>query len=124
MSPPAEALPGGSSIGMIRPMTVFPLPGVSDAPAMINLPTRDEIREMLMRPAVAITALICATLAFVAALAGIVFLAFEGRDSAVIGVFVAGPVVVVLGVIAKRLGAVKEAVNNATVVTPPSDGKA
>lgn len=79
---------------------------------------------MLMRPVVAIVAIICATLAFLGALAGIVFLAYQGRDSAVIGVFVAGPVVAVLAVIAKRLGSVSQAVNSATVVSaPPPDGK-
>lgn len=106
-------------------MTVFPLAELSAPESMISMPTREEIREMLMRPAVAITALVCATLAFVASVAGIVFLAYNGRDSAVIGVFVAGPVVLVLGLIAKRLGAVKEAVNNAAVVVPapPADEK-
>lgn len=78
---------------------------------------------MLMRPAVAITAIICGLIAFLGALTGIIYLVSVGQDSAVIGVFIAGPVVAVLGVIAKRLGAVKEAVNNATVVTPPVDGK-
>lgn len=79
---------------------------------------------MLLRPSIAITAIVCATIAFLGAIAGIVYLVANGKDSAVIGVFVAGPVVLVLGVIAKRLGAVKEAVSNATVITPPVDGKA
>lgn len=123
MRPPAEPLPGGASIGMIPAMTVFPLAELSDPRVMITLPTKNEIREMLMRPAVAITAIVCATLAFLGSVAGIVFLAYQGRDSAVIGVFVAGPVVIVLGLIAKRLGAVKEAVNNATTAATSADGK-
>lgn len=77
-----------------------------------------------MRPAVAITAIVCATIAFLGSVAGIVYLASTGKDSAVIGVFVAGPVVLVLGLIAKRLGAVKEAVNNAgAAAVASSDGK-
>jgi hypothetical protein len=79
---------------------------------------------MLMRPSIAITAIVCATISFLGAISGIVYLVIMGKDSAVIGVFVAGPVVLVLGVIAKRLGAVKEAVNNASVTTVTSDGKA
>lgn len=67
---------------------------------------------MLDRPAVAITAMICATLAFVAALAGIVFIVHDGHDASVIGLFVGGPVVALLAVVARRLKSVHDAVTN------------
>lgn len=51
----------------------------------LDLPTREEIRAMLHTTAVAITVVICGCLVFLAALAGVVFLAYTGHDSAAIG---------------------------------------
>jgi Na+-translocating ferredoxin:NAD+ oxidoreductase RnfD subunit len=75
---------------------------------------------MASRPSVIITAIICATFVVLGALAGIVYLAGSGHDSAVVGLFVGGPLLTILFVISNRVRAVKDAVHQQNT----ADGKA
>lgn len=98
-------------------MVTMPYP--VHAPSVRIFPTGREIRVMLQRPAVAVTAIICATVTMLAVLASVVFLAWTGRDTAVIGALLGGPVLALLGLLSKRLGEVREAVRS----TPPPPSK-
>lgn len=72
-----------------------------DRPAL-TLPTWEDARAMIRDRAVAIVAIICATVVLVAALAAIVALAIQGRDAAVVAAFVGGPVLSLAVLFVKR----------------------
>lgn len=57
-------------------------------PAMIKLPTREDWRELIAKPSVIITAIVCGTLLALSALAGVVYLAVTGHDTAVVGTLI------------------------------------
>lgn len=48
---------------------------------LVRLPTRQEVRAMLNRPAVAITAIVAGLVAFLAVLGGVVLLAYYGKST-------------------------------------------
>lgn len=73
----------------------------------IKLPTTQELREMMTSPAVAITAIICATVLTLASVAGVVYLATTGHDSTVITAFIGGVLLAISGFLNSRIKGVK-----------------
>lgn len=73
---------------------------------------------MLTRPAVAITAIICGTLLALAAIGGVVWLAYTGHETAAVGTLVGGPLFLWLTTMAGRLREVQQAVR--TTQDPPT----
>lgn len=86
---------------------------------LLIIPSRTEVREMLTRPSVAITAIICGTILALAAIAGVITLAVTGNDTAVIGTLIGGPLVTLLVALASRLKAMHETIRTAAATTPP-----
>lgn len=81
---------------------------------IVNLPTREEIRDMLARPSVAITAIICGTLFALGAVAGVVYLAATGKGVEAVGVFILAMLTAVLGKMNRLHGEVRAATSSTT----------
>lgn len=81
-------------------MTAIPL---TDGYVKIALPTREELRALFAKPSVMITAIICGMLLAVSIVGAVVFLAWQGKDSAVIGVLVASTLAAVGSLMNSRL---------------------
>jgi hypothetical protein len=84
---------------------------------IFELPTRREWRDMLMRPAVAITAIVAGTLLAVSFLAAVTFLAYTGKGTeALTGAGMIGLITVIAGLYQK--------VKNVEKHTVPTNGGA
>jgi hypothetical protein len=92
-------------------MTTVTLPPTA---AKIAFPTKEEWRSMLYSTPVLITLIVCSTLAVLAVLAGVVFLAYTGNDAAVIGTLIGGVLTGVLALTNARMRQVRDAVKEQT----------
>lgn len=96
---------------------------------MISLPrvTREEVRAAMNRTSVLITAIVCALIAFLGLVGGVVYLVSRGTDATAIGILVVTPVIGLLALLFRRIGAVEATVKDvhavvSPTVTPPTDG--
>jgi hypothetical protein len=74
---------------------------------ILTLPTRQEVRQLMDRTPIVITVIVCSTLAFLATIAAVAFLAYTGNDTAVIGAVIVGALVPVLSILLSRTRAIE-----------------
>lgn len=67
---------------------------------------------MLTRTPIMITGIICATIIFLGALGSVVFLAFTGHDSSVIGILIAGVLAAIAKVFSSKFNDMKRSVED------------
>lgn len=87
-------------------MTTFPL---TDDYVKIAFPTRKELRALFAKPSVAIAAMICGTLIVLSMIGSVVWLAMNGKDSAVIGALVTVTLAAVGTLLSVRIKRIEEA---------------
>lgn len=90
-------------------MTTVTMPPVA---VRIMFPTRKEWQALMANPSVIITLIVCVSVVALGAIAGVVYLAATGHDTAVVGTLVVGVLGAVGAVLNSRLRQTRDAAQN------------